>query len=41
VGKRHGYYKGEDAVVMWALDIDADEYQERLESIRLRLEEAA
>jgi len=41
VGKRHGYYRGEDAVVMWALDIDSDEYQQRLEAIRLRLEEAA
>lgn len=41
VGKRHGYYTGEDAVVMWALDIDADEYQEQLDTIRLRLEEAA
>lgn len=41
VGKRHGYYRGEDAVVMWALDIDSDEYQQRIEAIRLRLEEAA
>ena len=41
VGKRHGYYKGEDAVVMWALDVDDEEYQERLDTIRLRLEEAA
>ena len=41
VGKRHGYYRGEDAVVMWALDIDTDPYQERLEAIRIRLEEAA
>lgn len=41
VGKRHGYYRGEDAVVMWALDIDGDDYQERLDAIRHRLEEAA
>ena len=41
VGKRHGYYRGEDALVMWALDIDTEAYQERLEAIRLRLEEVA
>ena len=41
VGKRHGYYRDEDAVVMWALDIDADEYQRRLEDIRSGLGEAA
>ena len=41
VGKRHGYYKGEDAVVMWAMDIDSDEYGQRLDAIRHRLEEAA
>jgi [ribosomal protein S18]-alanine N-acetyltransferase len=41
VGKRHGYYQGEDAVVMWATDIDADEYQDRLDAIRTRLGEAA
>ncbi len=41
MGKRHGYYRDEDAVVMWATDIDGDEYQRRLEAIRTRLEEAA
>jgi ribosomal-protein-alanine N-acetyltransferase len=41
VGKRHGYYKDEDAVVMWASDIDADEYQQLLGTIRERLGEAA
>lgn len=41
VGKRHGYYRGEDAVIMWALNIAADEYQQRLDAIRLRLGEAA
>ncbi len=41
VGKRHGYYRGEDAVVMWAIDIDAAEYQERLDGIRFELGEAA
>jgi ribosomal-protein-alanine N-acetyltransferase len=34
VGKRKGYYAGEDAIVMWALDIDADEYGVRLAAIR-------
>ena len=41
VGKRHGYYRDEDAVVMWVLNIDAAEYQERLDAIRSDLEEAA
>jgi len=36
-GKRRGYYPDEDAVVMWALDVDADEYQQRLDGIRRRL----
>jgi ribosomal-protein-alanine N-acetyltransferase len=34
VGKRKGYYAGEDAIVMWALDIDAEEYAVRLDAIR-------
>jgi ribosomal-protein-alanine N-acetyltransferase len=34
VGKRKGYYAGEDAIVMWALDVDAEEYGLRLEEIR-------
>ena len=37
VGKRKGYYAGEDAIVMWALDVDADEYGLRLEAIRIDL----
>ena len=41
VGKRHGYYRDEDAVVMWALDIDTDDYQQRLDAIRVRIGEAA
>ena len=38
VGKRKGYYAGEDAIVMWALDIDADEYGAQLDGIRSGLE---
>lgn len=38
VGKRKNYYKGEDALVMWATDIDAPEYAERLESIASAVE---
>jgi len=41
VGKRHGYYRDEDAVVMWALDSDTDDYQQRLDAIRVRIGEAA
>ena len=37
VGKRKGYYAGEDAIVMWALDVDDDEYGLRLEAIRIDL----
>ncbi len=37
VGKRKGYYAGEDAIVMWALDIDAEEYAVRLDAIRSAL----
>lgn len=32
-GRRPGYYTTEDAVVMWAVDIDSEEYQKRLEEI--------
>ncbi len=39
VGKRKGYYAGEDAIVMWALDIDAEEYNARLAAISAGLEE--
>ncbi len=38
VGKRKGYYDGEDAIVMWALDVDADEYGSRLDAIRAGLD---
>jgi ribosomal-protein-alanine N-acetyltransferase len=41
VGKRKGYYDGEDAIVMWALDIDAEEYGTRLGQIRADLREDA
>ena len=41
VGKRKGYYAGEDAIVMWVLDVDADEYGLRLEAIRIDLESEA
>jgi len=34
VGKRKNYYKDEDALVMWATDIDAPDYAARLMSIR-------
>ena len=37
VGKRKGYYAGEDAIVMWALDVDAEEYGHRLGEIRTEL----
>lgn len=37
VGKRKNYYKGEDAIVMWATDIDAPEYTDRLAFIRADL----
>lgn len=38
VGVRRQYYPDEDALVMWALDADGEEYAQRLRSIR---EEAA
>jgi len=41
VGKRKGYYAGEDAIVMWALDVNADEYGRRLAVIGAELDEAA
>jgi ribosomal-protein-alanine N-acetyltransferase len=34
IGRRKNYYKDEDALVMWATDIDTEEYAERLTSIR-------
>ncbi len=33
VGRRKNYYLNEDAVVMWATDIDSADYRERLDSI--------
>lgn len=41
VGKRKGYYQGEDAIVMWALDVDAEEYGIRLDEIRSDLKAAS
>ncbi len=41
VGRRKHYYPGEDALVMWAIDIDTPEYARRLASIREDLGEAA
>ncbi len=32
-GTRKGYYTGENAVVMWAIDIDSADYQQTLASI--------
>jgi ribosomal-protein-alanine N-acetyltransferase len=40
VGKRKGYYQGEDAIVMWALDVDAEEYGTRLDEIRSEVKAA-
>lgn len=34
VGLRRHYYRDEDALIMWALDIDAEGYQGRLAEIR-------
>jgi [ribosomal protein S18]-alanine N-acetyltransferase len=40
VGVRKNYYAetGEDAIIMWARDIDSDRYAERLQSIEARLD---
>lgn len=38
VGKRKNYYKDEDALVMWATDIDAPDYADRLALIRSSVE---
>jgi ribosomal-protein-alanine N-acetyltransferase len=38
VGKRKNYYEDEDALVMWATDIDASDYADRLVSIRSSVE---
>ncbi len=37
VGLRKDYYRDEDALVMWATDIDTSEYTERLAAIRQEL----
>ncbi len=37
VGLRKNYYRDEDALVMWATDIDDDEYAARVDAIRLDL----
>jgi ribosomal-protein-alanine N-acetyltransferase len=41
VGRRKNYYKDEDALIMWATDIDTDDYAALLAGIRESLEEAA
>lgn len=38
VGRRKNYYTDEDALVMWATDIDATSYAGRLDAIRADLE---
>lgn len=39
VGVRKHYYKDEDALIMWATDIDTPQYKERLDEIRAALDE--
>jgi ribosomal-protein-alanine N-acetyltransferase len=39
VGLRKNYYRNEDAMVMWATDIDSDDYRERMRELADRLEE--
>lgn len=36
VGVRKNYYRDDDAVIMWATDIDQADYQQRLEGLRSR-----
>jgi ribosomal-protein-alanine N-acetyltransferase len=38
VGVRKDYYRDEDALVMWATDIDTPEYVARIEAVRSSLE---
>jgi hypothetical protein len=38
VGLRRHYYRDEDALIMWAMDVDSADYARRLAEIR---EEAA
>jgi hypothetical protein len=33
VGLRKGYYGDDDALILWAHEIDSDEYQGRLERL--------
>jgi ribosomal-protein-alanine N-acetyltransferase len=40
VGVRKNYYKDEDALIMWAHDIDGPEFAERMDRIRQELEDA-
>ncbi len=37
VGLRKHYYRDEDALIMWAIDVDEETYRERLASIREEL----
>ena len=37
VGRRKNYYKDEDALVMWATDIDTQDYRMRVDGIRAGL----
>jgi ribosomal-protein-alanine N-acetyltransferase len=37
VGVRKDYYRDEDALIMWATDIDAQDYQDRIQQIREQL----
>lgn len=39
VGVRKNYYRDEDALVMWAIDIDTQDYATRIADIRESLEE--
>ena len=39
VGIRKNYYRDEDALVMWATDIDTEEYEQRVAAIEAGLEE--
>ena len=34
VGRRRHYYRDEDALIMWAMDVDSEEYGRRLAEIR-------
>jgi hypothetical protein len=34
IGIRRGYYGDDDALILWAHDIDGDAYQQRLRDLR-------